>query len=145
MMVPSCEEYTKIVWFSLLILLQHLLCDPSVPFPKMEVTFSMRRLNKLEDECKQYMGTIQRMNNQLQKQRENEVRSCMHVFYDVLDLLEFKNLHHSEIQSRSIQMSANSWTEREFIADLRGGEGVFFFFLFCPSLVYQVLFKLCCS
>ena len=52
---------------------QHFLCDPGIPLPRMEVTFSMARLNKLEGECKQYMATVQTMYNQLQEQREKEV------------------------------------------------------------------------
>ena len=52
---------------------QHYLCDPGIPLPKMEVTFSMRRLSKIEEECKQYMTEIQKMHRQLQEQRENEV------------------------------------------------------------------------
>ena len=58
---------------SFLIFLQHFLCDPGIPPPRMEVTFSMRRLSKIEDECKQYMAAIQKMHNHLQEQRESEV------------------------------------------------------------------------
>ena len=54
---------------------QHYLCDPGIPLPKMEVTFSMQRLSRIEAECKHYMSEIQRMHRQLQKQRENEVNS----------------------------------------------------------------------
>ena len=49
------------------------MCDPGIPLPRMEVTFSMARLNKLEGECKQYMAAIQTMHNQQQEQREKEV------------------------------------------------------------------------
>ena len=49
------------------------MCDPGIPLPRMEVTFSMARLNKLEGECKQYMAAVQTMYNQLQEQREKEV------------------------------------------------------------------------
>ena len=52
---------------------QHFLCDPGISLPRMEVTFSMARLNKLEGECKQYMKAVQTMYNQLQEQREKEV------------------------------------------------------------------------
>lgn len=52
---------------------QHFLCDPGIPIPRMEVTFSMARLNKLEGECKQYMEAVQSMYNELQEQREKEV------------------------------------------------------------------------
>ena len=54
---------------------QHYLCDPGIPLPKMEVTFSMQRLSRIEAECKHYMSEIQRMHRQLQEQRENEVNS----------------------------------------------------------------------
>lgn len=57
----------------LFFLSQHYLCDPGIPLPNMEVTFSMRRLSKIEEECKQYMNEIQKMHHQLQEQRENEV------------------------------------------------------------------------
>ena len=53
---------------------QHYLCDPGIPLPRMEVTFSMRRLSKIEEECKHYMFEIQRMHHQQQEQRENEVQ-----------------------------------------------------------------------
>lgn len=33
----------------------------------------MRRLSRIEEECKRYMTGIQRMHQQLQEQRENEV------------------------------------------------------------------------
>ena len=33
----------------------------------------MRRLNKIEEECKQYMAAIQVMHRQLQEKRKNEV------------------------------------------------------------------------
>ena len=39
----------------------------------MEVTFSMKRLSKIEEECKQYMDTIQGMRSRLKQQKENEV------------------------------------------------------------------------
>lgn len=54
---------------------QHYLCDPGIPLPKMEVTFSMQRLSRIEAECQHYMSEIQRMHRQLQEQRENEVNS----------------------------------------------------------------------
>ena len=54
---------------------QHYLCDLGIPLPKMEVTFSMQRLSRIEAECKHYMSEIQRMHRQLQEQRENEVNS----------------------------------------------------------------------
>ena len=54
---------------------QHYLCDPGIPLPKMEVTFSMQRLSKIEVECQHYMSEIQRMHRQLQEQRETEVNS----------------------------------------------------------------------
>ncbi|XP_022783914.1 gamma-tubulin complex component 6-like [Stylophora pistillata] len=50
----------------------HYLCDPGIPLPKMEVTFSMHRLSRIEAECKLYMTEIQKMHRQLQEQRENE-------------------------------------------------------------------------
>ncbi|PFX29663.1 Gamma-tubulin complex component 6 [Stylophora pistillata] len=43
-----------------------------IPLPKMEVTFSMHRLSRIEAECKLYMTEIQKMHRQLQEQRENE-------------------------------------------------------------------------
>ena len=39
----------------------------------MEVTFSMKRLSKIEEECKQYVDTIQEMRNRLKQQKEDEV------------------------------------------------------------------------
>ncbi|KAL9960738.1 hypothetical protein ACROYT_G034231 [Oculina patagonica] len=51
---------------------EHYLCDPGIPLPKMEVTFSMRRLSRIEEECKQYMTEIQRMHQKLQEQREKQ-------------------------------------------------------------------------
>ena len=62
-------------FFPLFFFFQHYLCDPGIPLPKMEVTFSMQRLSRIEAECKHYMSEIQRMHRQLQKQRENEVNS----------------------------------------------------------------------
>ena len=38
------------------------------------MTFSTRRLSKIEEECKHYMCEIQRMHHQLQEQRQNKVR-----------------------------------------------------------------------
>lgn len=52
---------------------QHYLCDPGIPLPKMEVTFSMQRLGRIEAECQHYMSEIQRMHRQRQEQRESEV------------------------------------------------------------------------
>ena len=49
------------------------MCDPGIPLPKMEVTFSMQRLSRIEEECKQYMAEVQRMHQQLQEQREIQV------------------------------------------------------------------------
>ena len=57
----------------LIFFLQHFLCDPGIALPRMEVTFSMRRLSKIEEECKQYMAAIQTMHRQLQEKKENEV------------------------------------------------------------------------
>ena len=62
-------------FFSFSFFFQHYLCDPGIPLPKMEVTFSMQRLSRIEAECKHYMSEIQRMHRQLQEQRENEVNS----------------------------------------------------------------------
>lgn len=60
-------------FFSFFFFFQHYLCDPGIPLPKMEVTFSMQRLGRIEAECQHYMSEIQRMHRQRQEQRENEV------------------------------------------------------------------------
>ena len=60
-------------FFPFFFFFQHYLCDPGIPLPKMEVTFSMQRLSRIEAECQHYMSEIQRMHRQLQEQRENEV------------------------------------------------------------------------
>ncbi|XP_068759529.1 gamma-tubulin complex component 6-like isoform X2 [Montipora capricornis] len=54
---------------------EHFLCDPGVRVPTMEVTFSMRRLSKIEEECKQYKDRIQQMHNRLKEKKENERRA----------------------------------------------------------------------
>ena len=54
----------------------------------MEVTFSMRRLSKIEEECKHYMSEIQSMHHQLQEQRQHEVQRFIYqVFHSFLQLL----------------------------------------------------------
>ena len=73
---------------------QHYLCDPGILLPKMEVTFSMQRLSRIETECQHYMSEIQRMHRQLQEQRENEVngRNSHRVFFffSRLDLVKVR-------------------------------------------------------
>lgn len=75
---------------------QHYLCDPGIPLPKMEVTFSMQRLGRIEAECQHYMSEIQRMHRQRQEQRENEVngrnshRFFFFFFFSRLDLVKVR-------------------------------------------------------
>ena len=71
---------------------QHYLCDPGIPLPKMEVTFSMQQLSRIEAECKHYISEIQRMHRQLQEQRENEVnsRNSHSFFFWHLDLVQVR-------------------------------------------------------
>ena len=56
------------------------------------MTFSMRRLSKIEEECKHYMSEIQSMHHQLQEQREHEVQRVIyqvfHSFFATVGALQ---------------------------------------------------------
>ena len=69
-----CSLLNNTILSFLLTFRQHFLCDPGVRIPAMEVTFSMRRLSKIEEECKQYKDRIQQMHNRLKEKKENEVQ-----------------------------------------------------------------------
>ena len=53
--------------------LQHYLCDPGIPIPRMEVTFSMKELQSIHTICQEYSTKMETLARKEKKKRQAKV------------------------------------------------------------------------